>query len=79
MLDPSRMYPKSFHPMVIGRTRDFLGTAKGHTRTWCSPRYLLIDLGREIMGREKGGTRREGAAKGNGAAVEGGRARKARI
>jgi serine/threonine protein kinase len=45
MLDPSRMYPKSFHPMVIGRTRDFRGKAKGRTRTWCRPRYFLIDLG----------------------------------
>jgi hypothetical protein len=45
MLDPSRMYPKSFHPMEIGRTRDFRGNAKGHTRTWCRPRYFLIDLG----------------------------------
>ena len=45
MLDPSKMYPKSFHPMVIGRTRDFRGKAKGHTRTRCRPRYFLIDLG----------------------------------
>ena len=45
MLDPSSMYPKSFHPMEIGRTRDFRGKAKGRTRTWCRPRYLFIDLG----------------------------------
>ena len=45
MLDPSRMYPKSFHPMKIMRTRDFRGKAKGHTRTWRPPRYFLIDLG----------------------------------
>ena len=45
MLDPSRMYPKSFHPMVIERSRDFRGKAKGRTRTWCRPRYSLIDLG----------------------------------
>ena len=45
MLDPSRMYPKSFHPMEIGRSRDFRGNAKGRTRTWCRPRYFLIDLG----------------------------------
>ena len=45
MLDPSRMYPKSFHPMEIGRTRDFRGKARRHTRTWCRPRYFLIDLG----------------------------------
>ncbi len=45
MLDPSRMYPKSFHPMAVERTRDYRGTAKGRTRTWCRPRYFLIDLG----------------------------------
>ena len=45
MLDPSKMYPKPFHPMVIRRTRDFRGKAKGHTRTRCRPRYFLIDLG----------------------------------
>ena len=31
--------------MEITRTRDFRGKAKGHTRTWRPPRYLLIDLG----------------------------------
>lgn len=45
MLDPSRMYPKSFHPMEIERTREFRGKVKGHTRTRCPPRYFLIDLG----------------------------------
>jgi len=45
MLDPSRMYPKSFHPIVIERNRDFRGKAKGYTRTSRPPRYLLIDLG----------------------------------
>jgi hypothetical protein len=45
MLDPLGMYPKSFHPVEITRTRDYRGKAKGHTRTWRPPRYLLIDLG----------------------------------
>ena len=45
MLDPSKMYPRSFHPMAIGRTRDFRGRVKGKTRTWCRPRYFLIDPG----------------------------------
>ncbi|KAI0253541.1 hypothetical protein BJV78DRAFT_1122973, partial [Lactifluus subvellereus] len=45
MLDPSKMYPKSFHPANIKRSRDFCGKAKGYTRTWRPPRYLLIDFG----------------------------------
>jgi hypothetical protein len=44
-LDPSRMYPQSFHPVKIGRRRDFRGNAKKYTRTWRPPRYLLIDFG----------------------------------
>ena len=45
MLDPSGMYPKSFHPTSIKRNKDFRGKAKAHTRTWRPPRYLLIDFG----------------------------------
>jgi len=45
MLDPSNMFPKSFHPTSIKRSRDFRGKAKGYARTWCPPRYLLIDFG----------------------------------
>ncbi|KAI0245370.1 kinase-like domain-containing protein [Lactifluus subvellereus] len=45
MLDPSRMYPKSFHPIDIWRRKDFHGTAKRYTRTWRPPRYFLIDFG----------------------------------
>jgi hypothetical protein len=45
MFDPSKMYPKSFHPAKIKRSRDFRGKAKGYTRTWRPPRYLLIDFG----------------------------------
>jgi hypothetical protein len=45
MLDPSKMYPKSFHPSNIKRSRDFRRKAKGYTRTWRPPRYLLIDFG----------------------------------
>ncbi|KAH9971406.1 kinase-like domain-containing protein [Lactifluus volemus] len=45
MLDPSRMYPQSFHPVKIGRRRDFRGKAKKYTRTWRPPRYVLIDFG----------------------------------
>jgi hypothetical protein len=45
MLDPSRMYPNSFHPSDINRNRNFRGKAKRYTRTWRPPLYLLIDVG----------------------------------
>ncbi|KAH9960991.1 kinase-like domain-containing protein [Lactifluus volemus] len=45
MLDPSRVYPQSFHPVDIWRRKDFRGNAKKHTRTRYPPRYFLIDLG----------------------------------
>jgi serine/threonine protein kinase len=45
MLDPSDMYPKSFHPVEMGRNKDFRGKAKGYSRTRRPPRYLLIDFG----------------------------------
>lgn len=45
MLDPSRMYPKGFHPSQMNRSRDFKGRAKRYTRTDRPPRYYLIDFG----------------------------------
>jgi hypothetical protein len=45
MLDPSRMYPQSFHPVDIWRRKNFRGNAKKYTRTRRPPRYLLIDFG----------------------------------
>ena len=45
MLDPSNMYPESFHPARISRSRDFRGRAKAYTRTRRPSRYLLIDFG----------------------------------
>ena len=45
MLDPSKMYPKSFHPSEINLNRNFRGRAKRHTRTWRPSQYLLIDMG----------------------------------
>jgi len=44
-LDPSDMYPNSFHPVATKRSRDFRRKAKGYTRTWRPTRYLLIDFG----------------------------------
>jgi hypothetical protein len=45
MLDPSRMYPKGYHPTQIHRRQDFKGRAKRYTRTDRPPRYYLIDFG----------------------------------
>jgi len=45
MLDPSGMYPESFHPVVLDRSPDFQKKAVAYSRTERPPRYLLIDLG----------------------------------
>ena len=45
MLDPSDMFPESFHPAEIERSRDFRRKAKWYSRTRRPTRYLLIDFG----------------------------------
>jgi serine/threonine protein kinase len=45
MLDPSNMFPESFHPAVIDRSKDFRQKAKWYSRTRRPTRYLLIDFG----------------------------------
>jgi hypothetical protein len=45
MLDPTNMYPNSFHPVNMKRSKDFRHKAKGYSRTRRPPRYLLIDFG----------------------------------
>jgi hypothetical protein len=45
MMDASDMYPDSFHPVALGKTRDFNGTAKYHTRTQKPPKYYFVDFG----------------------------------
>ena len=45
MLDPSDMFPKSFHPAKIRRSKDFRRKAKWYSRTRRPTRYLLIDFG----------------------------------
>ncbi|KAH8989697.1 hypothetical protein EDB92DRAFT_836759 [Lactarius akahatsu] len=45
MLDPSNMYPESFHPVVTSRSKDFRRKANAYSRTWRPTRYLLIDFG----------------------------------
>ncbi|KAH9033889.1 kinase-like domain-containing protein [Lactarius pseudohatsudake] len=45
MLDPSGMYPKSFHPADPRKSKDFRQKVKGYSRTRRPTRYLLIDFG----------------------------------
>ncbi|KAF9230234.1 kinase-like domain-containing protein [Melanogaster broomeanus] len=45
MLDPSELYPDSFHPMEISLNRDYSGLAKHFTRTQRPPKYYFIDFG----------------------------------
>jgi hypothetical protein len=45
MLDPSNMYPESFHPVEIDRSRDFRRKAKWYSRTRRPTKYLFIDFG----------------------------------
>ncbi|KAI0249581.1 hypothetical protein BJV78DRAFT_1276093 [Lactifluus subvellereus] len=42
MLDPSDMYPESFHPINMERSRDLRHTAKVYSRTRRPTRYLLV-------------------------------------
>jgi len=45
MLDPSNMYPDSFHPVDNRRSKDFRRKARWYSRTRRPTRYLLIDFG----------------------------------
>lgn len=45
MLDPSNMYPDSFHPADIKRSKDCRRKATRYSRTWRPSRYFLIDFG----------------------------------
>ena len=45
MLDPTNMFPNSFHPVALGKSKDFRHSVKGYSRTWRPTRYLLIDFG----------------------------------
>ncbi|KAI0057537.1 hypothetical protein BV25DRAFT_1841547, partial [Artomyces pyxidatus] len=49
VFDPSSMYPESFHPKRIDRTRDWKSKAKYFTRTQKPPRYYLVDFGLSRM------------------------------
>ncbi|EIM87890.1 uncharacterized protein STEHIDRAFT_76526 [Stereum hirsutum FP-91666 SS1] len=45
MMDPTAMYPESFHPIANNRSRDYKRHAKHYTRTQRPPRYVWIDYG----------------------------------
>ena len=45
MLDPSNMYPESFHPAEINRSKDFRRKAKWYSRTRRPTKYHIIDFG----------------------------------
>jgi hypothetical protein len=45
MMDPSKLYPQSYHPRRIDKSCDFNGTAKHMTRTKQPPKYYFIDFG----------------------------------
>ncbi|KAA1478718.1 hypothetical protein DENSPDRAFT_830067 [Dentipellis sp. KUC8613] len=45
MMDPTNMYPKSYHPAETDMNRDLRGRAPHTTRTDSAPRYYLIDFG----------------------------------
>ncbi|KAA1478717.1 hypothetical protein DENSPDRAFT_695391 [Dentipellis sp. KUC8613] len=45
MMDPTDMYPKSFHPAETDMTQDLRRRAPHSTRTECAPKYYLIDFG----------------------------------
>jgi hypothetical protein len=45
MFDPSEMYPRGHHPVLLDRSLDFKGRAKCYSRTERPPRYYLINFG----------------------------------
>ncbi|TFY58435.1 hypothetical protein EVG20_g8153 [Dentipellis fragilis] len=45
MMDPTKMYPKSFHPAETDMNKDLRGRAPHTTRTDSAPKYYLIDFG----------------------------------
>lgn len=45
MMDPTGLYPDSYHPVAIDKTRDFRNVALHTSRTHRPPRYYFIDFG----------------------------------
>ena len=44
MMD-TRMYPEMFHPVLLGMSLDWKGSAKHYTRTKRPTKYYIIDFG----------------------------------
>ena len=45
MLDPTHLYPDSFHPVATNLNRNYSGDAKHFTRTQRPLKYYFIDFG----------------------------------
>ena len=45
MLDPTHLYPESFHPVATNLNRNCTGYTKHFTRTQRPPKYYFIDFG----------------------------------
>ena len=45
MLDPTHLYPQSFHPVATDLSKDCTSKAKHFTRTQRPPKYYFIDFG----------------------------------
>jgi hypothetical protein len=45
MFDPSKMFPKGYHPVRLDKSSDFRGKPQQYSRTECPPRYYFTDLG----------------------------------
>jgi len=45
MVDGSKMFPDSYHPMEPDLKRDYSGRARYYTRTQRPPKYYIIDFG----------------------------------
>jgi hypothetical protein len=45
MMDPTSLYPNSYHPIKTDRNRNFTGEARHFTRTQMPPKYYFVDFG----------------------------------
>ena len=45
MLDPTHLYPESFHPVATNLNKNYSGDAKHFTRTQRPLKYYFIDFG----------------------------------
>lgn len=45
MMDPTDLYPNSYHPVATDLNRNYIGKAQHFTRTQKSPKYYFVDFG----------------------------------